>query len=62
MIVSYAISVQGSSHEEAGKPCQDCSRTEKIRDGDGRELVAMAIADGVGACLHSTVKRSGCSA
>ncbi len=53
MLASYAISVQGSSHEEAGKPCQDCSRTEKIRDGDGRELVAMAIADGVGACPFS---------
>ncbi len=42
-------SVQGTSHENVGLPCQDMHRYQHLRNGD----LIMAVADGVGSAQRS---------
>ena len=45
-------SVEGTSHNSAGVPCQDACDAFRLKDGDDSVLVA-AIADGAGSAEHS---------
>jgi len=49
-----AASVQGSSHEKTGKPCQDAHKW-RILDND---WIVAAVADGAGSAAHSDIGAS----
>ena len=51
MIISYGMSIVGTSHVSKNTPCQDSHRYETLDNG---WLVA-AVADGVGSAKHSEV-------
>lgn len=50
-MVTYNYSIQGKSHIERNKPCQDASGIKVIRRG----ICMAVVADGVGSCKHSDI-------
>lgn len=50
-------SVRGTSHIEAGTPCQDCCRVAELIDNNSTYLV-IVIADGAGSASHSEIGSS----
>lgn len=51
MLISYGMSLVGSSHISKNVPCQDSHRYQTLSNG----WVAAAVADGVGSARHSEV-------
>ncbi len=51
MLLSYAVSLTGTSHEKRGLPCQDANGAARLPNG----WLAVAAADGVGSAAHSEI-------
>lgn len=59
MLISYGMSLVGSSHISKNVPCQDSHRYQALSNG----WIAAAVADGVGSARHSDVaSRLACDA
>ena len=51
MLISYGMSIAGTSHIKNNIPCQDSHRYEELSNG----WVAAVVADGVGSAKHSDI-------
>ncbi len=54
------VSVEGSSHQKSGLPCQDASDCRLISLDDGETVLIMAASDGAGSADRSDIGASLC--